>query len=428
MQKHGKARPHMRTTSRLSIRLCILVVALGAAFLSWRLLFPAPSPAVPALATAAQEPDRILAGPRTLTPQPGGARSTVSVALPCADGAPNQQHLPPNAVEHASSRVAEELSLKLAQSAQPHEQALSLYLSATSQGAVAEQAYRQRHPGCDEDAACATEMKAESARAQETNLQALTRLATGHADATVYGLAYAKCAAQPKEHWGAACLQINAAQWSQLAPDRLEPRISAAHEAWLSGDQTQLYLALYKVAQFDGRLAASFPAESLLVTQAMATLTEGEQALASTIVVESAQTLALDGIVSSYCSGDKLTDPNQRQLCNRLAEKMVEPGGALRQVMAGAMLGRKLGWTTERVDNARREAKAVNRYLIKELGGSNANTCGAWRTRAAIAQGIVRGGELATYRRLIPADELRADPSVHRPLVQSAQPQGALTR
>lgn len=421
----------MHAFIRWCIRLCIVVAALGAALLFWQLSRSTPVVTVPTVAAAAPDSDRLISDRLIAAmPPPTPAlqvRAALPVTLPCADAVPGQQPLPANGVEQAFARLGEKLSDELARSAQPREQALGRYLSAISRAALAEQAYRQRHPGCDDDAACAAGMKAEGARAQEDDLLALSRLAAGGSDAAVYGLADAQCAAQPKERRSAACLQINAAQWSQLAPDRLEPRIAAAHEAWVNGNQTELYLALHKVAQFAGSFAVSRPADSLLGTPAMAALTEGEQRLASMMVVESGQAVALDGIVSSYCSGDKLIDPNQRQLCNTLAEKMVAPGGTVRQVMAGALLGRKLGWPAERVDNARREAKAVNRYLIKELGGSAANTCAAWRKQAAIAHGIVHQGEMATYRRLIPADQLSADPTLHRPLMQGAA-QPALPR
>jgi hypothetical protein len=358
----------------------------------------APPRAVPAGAPAGAPAARFFDVLRADEQAP--AKATTIAFCNAGDATGEQQLLTESMLAQAQLAVQEKLIPLLAGSAVPRDQALAHYLSADARAGRAEQIYRKNSVDCDNDPSCQKDSRRAGLLAREEDLAALAKMAVGNGDADIYALAYSQCAAQPVEPRSATCTQLNAATWLKLAPDRLEPRIALAKEAWIKGEEGELQGALARVAQYAGAFEVRSPSEALAETAALNGLAENERQLAQMSILNQSQLYSLEALSSGYCTKEQVRNGGHRDLCQELAHKMIQPTSTLRHAVAGIAIGRNLEWSAERINQLRQEPKEMNKHLVRTFGVAG-GTCASFHRLARLRSAILKYGELPAYRQFV---------------------------
>jgi hypothetical protein len=185
----------------------------------------------------------------------------------------------------------------------------------------------------------------------------LTSLAASSKDAALYAQAAQFCFDRTEFP---ACARVSMAQWARLDPHNMSPWRWLLASASMRKDQLGVQEALHQMSQATSstnyfgflltELALASTAQHTDIRNAAAV------ALASWIFVVN---LSGDGSIIDACSKVASADANRRQVCDRIAHRMVDLGETVMDVGLGAAVGRNTGWSTESAAQISEEAHAL---------------------------------------------------------------------
>lgn len=178
---------------------------------------------------------------------------------------------------------------------------------------------------------------------------ALARRALSTADPRVYALAFRSCSRAPEQ---GACAMLNAARWAQVDEGNATPWMFMLDEARRRNDEAAVADALFHIAsarRFDDRFFAAAGA-----IEAHAGPLDIDTIAAVGVSVEAiGMAAALSAplqTLTQACRLPEIGNANRRQLCEGVAEVMVERSDTLLLQRIGIGMGRRLGWREERTD------------------------------------------------------------------------------
>jgi hypothetical protein len=180
----------------------------------------------------------------------------------------------------------------------------------------------------------------------------MAKLASATNDPRAYSLALQVCAWRRGE---GPCAVLNAAQWARLEPDNGEPWLRLLDEAFARRDTSAIDDALFHIGaatRLDGRLLS----ESDLVARHAGTLPV-DLFVAGDLSGGVGSLRAVGGFsgtvaTTKACSGDALSEPNRKELCEKVATALQERSDSMMTMRIGSLVGRRLGWAEERFADA----------------------------------------------------------------------------
>jgi hypothetical protein len=241
----------------------------------------------------------------------------------------------------------------------------------------------------------------------DTHREALARMALVTDDAQVYAWAFRSCRRASAESPG-ACMQVSAAQWARLDPENAEPWLEAAGEARRHKDEIALDDAMYHVAAAERHQSGWQALAAIVIEHAPQdepSMIGTEMTVTQAVGLEAAQRDPLHG-VGEYCSVKAIGDANRRDTCERIATVLAERSTTLIARSMGMAMGRRLGWTAERL-NALADQRDAE-WMVTRLKGadpaqSDSASCAGIRTNIERVRAVAEFGEIETLRRDVEA-------------------------
>lgn len=223
----------------------------------------------------------------------------------------------------------------------------------------------------------------------------LVRLAQRSRDPLTYALAFQSC----ETHRGAAgisaCDGLSVEAWAERDPGNAFPWLFAAGLDRVDARQRTRYV--------DGVLASSFmrgtwgalvPVMGRAAPPAEPPLDRSVrffEAMSADLPVASAL-----GGVFGHCGESALRNGVRRQQCEHLATFLTERSDTFFEAGIGSALGKRLGWSQDRLDRLKAEREALQEVLPD--GGALAGCAGLARAEAYFAD-VAKYGELGALRR-----------------------------
>lgn len=232
---------------------------------------------------------------------------------------------------------------------------------------------------------------------------ALARLASTTDDVHVYAWAWRACKGAPEGAPG-ACMQVGAAQWARLDPDNAEAWLAVAEEARRHKDEAALDDAMFHVAAAErhdpGRMA---------LAAALADYTPHDErsligtalAIAQAVRIDAAGSADWQG-VAEYCSAGATAEANRRETCDRVAGVLAERSTSVAARDVAVTLGRRLGWSEERLEALAREREAEPAAARASGGGPDRfdpMACAAMHASIERVRAEAEFGEIEALRR-----------------------------
>lgn len=314
------------------------------------------------------------------------------------DGLPDKDELA-GVFARATDEVGATAMRVMATSGSPRSQAAALYLRVGL-------AQLPASTGADCSAAACVRRR-EAAKADvERQRDALARLAQDTHDPQIYAWAYRACKAVNGSPQG-SCAFINVGQWTYLDPALADPWLAAVAEARARKDGAGAEDALFHVAHAE-RVDLGFAALAAEVLKHVpaddATLPGLFGLLTQAAAVEASR---ISGLVSTAesCREEELADANRRETCERIAGVMTERSTNAYPRYLGSELGKRLGWSPDRIDALERERDAAQAAVERQMerAAEDPQACGTFRFEVDRVRGIARWGELETNRRQVAA-------------------------
>lgn len=236
---------------------------------------------------------------------------------------------------------------------------------------------------------------------------ALARLAQTTDDAQVYAWAWRACRSAPEASPG-ACMQVGAAQWTRIDPDNAEAWLAAADEARRRKDDAALDDAMFHVAaaeRHDPGRAVLAAAVAEYTPHDERSLLGSYLAIAQAVRLEGAASGDLQGVLE-YCSSAATAEANRRETCERVAGLLADRSSSVAARNAGIGLGKRLGWTEERIEalSQQRDAEATAaRMEGAGAGPVDPMACAAMRAAIDRVRADAEFGEVEMLRRDVSA-------------------------
>jgi hypothetical protein len=353
--------------------------------------------------------DSNVAGVAPVQPGAGGVIARCEKGKEGAEGASD--------VSYAEAQSAfVELSKRLGSSKSLRDRALGRYAGMIASSTAASGAYAATHPGCAEDPACGSEQIELMFRRPDAD--GVAELASSSDDPGVYALGIYACRTQQKPGAGAHCGALSAARWAQLEPGNAVPWLLAADDAARRGDSGTRDEAFFRASRaevIDPHLGAF---ADLLQSDVVRSQSSGTQ---FTMAVAIFGELAISDpgpfiLLRDFCSVTAVSDPNRRQVCGDLAELMTGRADSLMRLSVGTELGKRTGWSPDRV-SALRDLKEAIMEVGREESVAQVQRLGSGGDCGPLPQSIterLRHGEVSPARRAIAASGMTTAQLVER--------------
>jgi hypothetical protein len=234
------------------------------------------------------------------------------------------------------------------------------------------------------------------------SLDALAGAAATGQDPRAYAVAFRACAAAKAAARGGACALLSADQWSRLDPDNAVPWQFIAAQAQQRGDAAGVSDAMHRVTKARRSDDGAGILPSLLLQHAPrddASLLPTLRLLLETADMQAGWAHTSHGAAQSFCSEAAVRDPARRQTCSEIAEVLVQRSSTLLDQANGAVIGKRIGWSDDKVQALRAEREAVAEQAGRALAlEGDAFSC-AWARRAlAHLRTVAEQGELEPAR------------------------------
>ena len=263
-------------------------------------------------------------------------------------------------------------------SEKPHDKAFGLYVESRLAEWAAISASQSELRICQDDFDCMinllnTTKKVESAPASTAaSIAPLVALALGERDPAIIAAALYAC----RGDRSGACATISYADWVAVEPDNAAAWLQMADDASLKKEPARRDDALRHAAAASGydlrvpSLASVWNAELIQSQPPLVRSSIGLQLASSQITTTPAPIYAM----SSYCRLDGLDDA-QKQLCDTLANKLLEQDDSVIGLSIAAFIGKKIGWDAARLQ-ALRDQKGVEMGMMIDMSsGASMYSC-----------------------------------------------------
>ncbi len=257
---------------------------------------------------------------------------------------------------------------------------------------------------------------------------ALAKLAQDSSDPTVYAWAVHACSIRIKEAPG-HCQVISPAQWARLDPANAAPWIAVAMNAQAEKDRAAVDDALFRISVAERYDPGEFRIGQVLldhVPDSDSNLWAALMLLAQGIGFDASAAVGDIQALASLCPARELSqDDARRDACERSAEMLVKSSTTLNGLMAGRMIGERLGWPQARIDGLQRESGAMQAAWAREKPtGAESLSCRTLRAQLDSVRQFAAQGQVAALRRRVgePAARTVASSSSRRASPGSVSP------
>ncbi len=233
---------------------------------------------------------------------------------------------------------------------------------------------------------------------------ALIGMAQASTDPQIYAWAYQLCRRADSKRSG-SCQLVSTEQWARVDAANAMPWLALAAEAERRGDAAGLDDAMFHVAaaaRMDtgwGRLPAMVGA----YVPADADLLGGLALTMQALGVDAA--MPVDYMAAlNFCKIERVADSNRRQVCERVADLFVDRSGTMMDRAIGINIGKRVGWTAERLQPLQEETNAL--YGVALFGAMQSEgpwDCDNLRLQQNNFRDRLTVGELTSLRREVVA-------------------------
>ena len=337
----------------------------------------------------------------------GMPSATCGDALPSADATRSEEEQAA-ALDGQRDAAAEELLLAAESAADVRTRAAALYFRAARDRSEDFHAARDRRdeatpPACDDGSERCIVREQRRERDRQSR-DALAQLAATTSDAQIYAWSYRACVAAAREAAGGACQLVSALQWARLDADNAEPWLAVAREAKSRNDAAALDDAMFHVAT----AAAHDAGWGRATAQLVAAAPDSDAAVVPTwlLATRSAAYESVDlasfGDTYRYCDARSLSNANRRDTCEKIATLLADRSTTLRGRSAGIVLGKRLGWPSERLVTLEDERDAGRAVLVRDEPSAEALlACNRVRGELRRWSAVARFGEVEALRRRV---------------------------
>ncbi|MBS0444029.1 MAG: hypothetical protein JSR38_18910 [Proteobacteria bacterium] len=227
------------------------------------------------------------------------------------------------------------------------------------------------------------------------SLDELARLAERSRDPLPYALAFQTCELFQRVATAPACSALRVEAWAERDPGNAFPWLVAASRQGVTAQRRSQYIENAIAAgemrgtwgALHGVLAKAAPANEAPLDRSVRFF----EAMAADSVVAVPQSIVVD-----HCSDNALRQGARRQQCERLAAFLTDKGDSYLFASVGAGIGRRLGWSEDRLARLKAEQEAFIGALPPDILGAGCD--GLARAEAYFAD-VAKYGELGALRR-----------------------------
>lgn len=222
----------------------------------------------------------------------------------------------------------------------------------------------------------------------------LARLAERSRDPLPYALAFQACDQFQPPATASACSALRVEAWAERDPGNAFPWLVAASRQGVAAQRRSQYIENAIAAgemrgtwgAMHGVLAKAAPANEAPLDRSVRFF--------EAVSADSAVTIP-QSIVVDHCSENALRQGARRQQCERLAAFLTDKGDSYLFAGVGAGIGRRLGWSEDRLARLKAEQEAVTGAMPPDILGTGCD--GLARAEAYFAD-VARHGERGAQR------------------------------
>ncbi len=227
----------------------------------------------------------------------------------------------------------------------------------------------------------------------------LARLAQRSRDPLAYALAFQSCETFRGRATASACEGLSVEAWAERDPGNAFPWLYAAGQDKLDARQRTRYVDSALASTFvRGTWGALVPVMARAAPPSEAPLDRSVRFFEA-MSADSFVSLALSGVLG-HCSENALRNGARRQQCEYLAAFLTEKSDSFLQAKLGNAIGKRLGWSQDRLDRLTAEQEAFQQALPD--GGAIVGCAGLARAEAYFTD-VAKYGEIGALRRRLAA-------------------------
>jgi hypothetical protein len=261
-----------------------------------------------------------------------------------------------------------------------------------------------------------------AAKPTEDEREELVQLAAGGSDPVVYAAAAWICeSGTPQSVQAGACRRISLRGWTRIDPDNAIAWLDVAMEDRSRGDLQAEAADFARAARahrsdlYQDSLLRAALAEVPRDATPLARVAQGTEFVG----ILSVQPLLELTEASRFCSTEGLHHPERHEPCEALARLWVNQGSSLLELGLGKAIGRRLGWTPERLSELDQELNAM--MSLARGDASDPWSCQNVARDRQFLEGRAQRGELNFLRGMLeraqspPAADAPGAPGPSRP-------------
>lgn len=234
-------------------------------------------------------------------------------------------------------------------------------------------------------------------------------IATHTQDPAVYALALSKCTDIRTAFRPASCMGVTALGWARMQPNNLIPWLYALQDAQERKDSSGAAEALYR-ASIATRADEQPGWATVTVMNAVDPANELELAASymPSLALPTSIAFAPYGSVAKDCSSPAIQDSNRRQVCEKIADTLLNRSDTAIAQRIGVGMSERLGWDAAKAKALRDESQALINALWWDYH-LNTGTEEGWMSCSFVREARRRWrlqsemGELQSARHLVQA-------------------------
>lgn len=270
--------------------------------------------------------------------------------------------------ENRARVEAEKMIEQAINSADLQQRAAALFMQAGILAQKIPLEFKQKYPKCVENPTCLQQMEAATTAARTKNFNEIAKMAINSRDPQLYATAFHAChalqlAGERVESSEGFCQQISASQWALRDPDNGFAWLYVAKQDGNKNagvDNAMSHLSRAKI--FDQRLLGlpqlqtsfKLAQQNGFVQLELATLNQATHRLRASPSTK---------LVTDYCQPEHFSLANRRQLCNDIAERLLNDQNNVITFLAADQIGKNLGWPATKTAAARLEQDAISGWV-----------------------------------------------------------------
>lgn len=264
----------------------------------------------------------------------------------------------------AANAALSEASAKLMQSNSLRDQALGLYVQAhQAEWAAIDEGIKAKR--CKGDMRCESDEWESKPQVRAAVAEPVVKMALAGRDPAIYATAMYACGSARID----ACAAISYLGWARIDPDNAAVWLMVASEAAAQKDLAARDVAMRRAASASGydtripSLATLFESEAVKAQSPLERMFIGNSLNTITALAWPPPY----GALGSYCLRGETTDPARKDVCDALANKLLDLDKSLVGHRTASRIGEKIGWDAARLQTLRDES-VVEFALALDIG------------------------------------------------------------